>query len=195
MLTSISPLGERARGNTYVVTVSWLTLGAIAGGACVGAVVAAVGYGLGFPGWSVEWRLALLAIAAMTAAIWDLSKLSLGGHRQVNEDWLTAFRGWVYGGGFGLQLGSGVATVINTALVPLFLLTALLGAGVMQGLVIGATFGGVRGLSVLANRGVRSAADLRVLHRRLDVADRVSKQSAAAVVSVVGALTLIGLTI
>ena len=29
--------------------------------------------------------------------------------RQVNEDWLVGYRPWVVGGGFGLQLGAGVA--------------------------------------------------------------------------------------
>jgi hypothetical protein len=27
--------------------------------------------------------------------------------RQVDERWLTTYRGWVYGAGFGFQLGAG----------------------------------------------------------------------------------------
>ena len=62
----------------------------------------------------------------------------LPGRRQVNEDWLVAYRSWVYGAGFGLQLGAAVATVVNTALVPLFMLAALLAGNMTAGLVIGA---------------------------------------------------------
>ena len=38
MLTSINPLGERIRGNRWLFTVMWLTLGGIVGGAVLGAV-------------------------------------------------------------------------------------------------------------------------------------------------------------
>ena len=43
MLTSISPLGERARGNRWWQTVWWLVLGAVLGGAALGAALGALG--------------------------------------------------------------------------------------------------------------------------------------------------------
>ena len=39
--------------------------------------------------------------------------------RQVNEAWLSKYRPWVYGGGFGWQIGAGVTTYVMTAAVPL----------------------------------------------------------------------------
>ena len=127
MLTSISPLGERARGNRWTVTVAWLTVGAALGGSALGAVLGLLG---GVLGGSPDdsWRLGVLAMGAAAAAVWDLSGRRFPGRRQVNEDWLTSLRPWVYAVGFGAQLGAALATVVNTALVPLFMLAAVLTA-------------------------------------------------------------------
>src|SRR5262249_16324495 len=35
--------------------------------------------------------------------------------RQLNDAWMNRYRGWVYGAGYGWQLGVGVATYIMTA--------------------------------------------------------------------------------
>ena len=187
MLTSISPLGERARGNRWWLTVWWLALGAVLGGAAVGAVLGALGKALG---GSVDdgVRLVVLAGACVVAAAWDMSGRRLPGRRQVNEDWLVAYRSWVYGAGFGLQLGAAVATVVNTALVPLFMLAALLAGQLTAGLVIGATFGAARGASMALSSRVRTADDLRQLHRRLDLhADRARRLGAGVAAALGGA--------
>ena len=107
MLTSISPLGERARGNRWSVTVLWLGLGAVAGGAAVGAALGALGQ---------------ISVGGMWAAMsgsccwpWPAPARRPGTCRvggspavaSVNEDWLVAYRSWVYGAGFGVQLGAG----------------------------------------------------------------------------------------
>ncbi len=167
MLTSISPLGERARGNRWSLTVLWLTVGSALGGAVVGTVAGVFGQAaLMFIGHSV--RLVILALACAMAAAWDLLSRRFGGLRQVNEDWLVAYRRWVYAAGFGLQLGAAVLTVINTALVALFLLSAMLAGDAWTGGLIGLVFGIVRGVSLLAVRGIRTPEDLRRLHHRLD---------------------------
>ena len=178
MLTSISPLGEQARGNRWSLTVLWLGLGAVGGGAAVGAALGATGQA-GAAALDSRIRLFMLAGACAVAAAWDLSGRRLPGRRQVNEDWLVAYRSWVYGAGFGLQLGAAVATVVNTALVPLFMLAALLAGKVTAGLAIGAAFGAARGVSLVLGRQVRTPDDLRQLHRRLDRhADRVRRLGA-----------------
>ena len=187
MLTSISPLGERARGNRWWLTVWWLALGAVLGGAAVGAALGVLGQALG---GSVDdgVRLVLLAGACVAAAAWDMSGRRLPGRRQVNEDWLVAYRSWVYGAGFGLQLGAAVATVVNTALVPLFMLAALLAGELTGGLVIGAAFGAARGASMALSSRVRTTDDLRQLHRRLDLhADRVRRLGAGVAAALGGA--------
>ena len=194
MLTSISPLGERARGNTWTVTVAWFTLGATGGGALLGALLGslgsvAAGGGVAASGGVADdtagnaagmWRLAVLAVAAAGAAVWDLSGRRFPGRRQVNEDWLPSFRSWIYGIGFGAQLGFAVATVVSTALVPVFMLAALLTSSTADGLMIGAVFGATRGMSVVINRGVRTVDDLRNLHRSLDLAANRARRIAAA---------------
>ena len=115
MLTSISPLGERSRGNHWLATFMWLSMGSVAGGALLGAALGSLG--LLIPGQVDDGsRLIVLAVAGLAAAAWDLSGRRFPGWRQVNEDWLTAFRSWVYGTGFGFQLGVAVATVVYTAL-------------------------------------------------------------------------------
>ena len=180
MLTSISPLGERTRGNRWWLTVGWLAVGAVLGGAAIGAALGALGQALAGSLGDVA-RLVLLAGACALAAAWDMSSRRLPGRRQVNEDWLVAYRSWVYGTGFGLQLGAAVATVVNTALVPLFMLAALLAGDMSAGLVIGAAFGAARGATMALSSRVRTPDDLRRLHRRLDFhADRARRLGAGA---------------
>lgn len=195
MLTSISPLGERARGNRWSLTVGWLISGAVGGGAAVGAALGALGQA-SVAAAGDGTRLVLLAGSCAAAAVWDLSGHRLPGRRQVNEDWLVAFRPWVYGAGFGVQLGAAVATVVNTALVPLFMLAALLAGDMTSGLAIGAAFGATRGVSLVLGRRVRTPDDLRHLHRRLDRhADRIRRAGAgmAAALGGAAAASLLGL--
>ena len=187
MLTSISPLGERARGNRWSLTVLWLGLGAVGGGAAIGLALGALGQA-SLAAVGIGRRLVLLAVVCAAAAVWDLSGRRFPGRRQVNEDWLVAYRSWVYGTGFGLQLGAAVATVVNTALVPLFMLAALLAGDLTAGLVIGAAFGATRAASLVLGRRVRTPDDLRHLHRRLDrYADRIRRAGAGVATALGGA--------
>ena len=169
MLTSITPLGERGRGSRWGVTVTFLIAGALIAGAGSGAIAGALG-GLAWGGSSDALRLALL-LAALVAGL--AIELGLGGlslptvRRQVNENWLGAYRGWVYGLGFGLQLGVGVATIVTTAAVYLALLAELLAGSAAGGALIGGSFGLVRGLTVLPAGSVRTPQGLSELAQRL----------------------------
>jgi hypothetical protein len=151
MLSSITPLGERGRGSTWGVTVAAFALASTLAGAALGWALGAIG-SLVLGGVSEEARLAALAVAVAIGLALDLG---LGGlrlptlRRQVNENWLGAYRGWVYGAGFGFQLGLGAATIVTTSAVYLTLLAALLAADPLAGLVIGGAFGLVRGVAVL----------------------------------------------
>ncbi len=182
MLTSISPFGEWARANRWWLTIFWLTAGAAIGGAAVGAALGTVGQVILVMG-DERWPPLALAGAGIAAAAWDLTGRRFPGHRQVNEDWLSMFRPWVYGLGYGLQLGAAVTTVVNTALVPIWLLAALLIRDTRSGLVMGVAFGMVRGLSVTMNYRVRTVVALRELHRRMDgMADQARLMGALAAV-------------
>ena len=87
-------------------------------------------------------------------------------HRQVNERWLDQFRPWVYGAGFGWQIGAGLVTYIKAAALYLMIVLAALTADPWVALSIGALFGLVRGLAVLLGLGITTAQALTAFHRR-----------------------------
>jgi hypothetical protein len=170
MLTSITPLGERGRGSRWAVTVAALALGSTLAGAAAGLVAGFVGH-LALAGLEASTRLALLAalLAAGLALDLGLGGLRLPGpRRQVNEQWLGAYRGWVYGLGFGAQLGLGVATIVSASAVYATFAAAAAAADPLRGLAIGGAFGLLRAATVLAGRRVRSPAALHDLGRRLE---------------------------
>jgi hypothetical protein len=170
MLASINPLGERARNNSFGVTVAAYTLGSTVAAAALGLVLGAVGAAL-LGGVDPGVRLAVLAVAALVAAALDRRDAPLPSwHRQVNEDWLTEYRGWVYGLGFGVQLGVGVVTIVTTAAVYLTWASALLAASPAVGLVVGVAFGLARALPVVAGARVRTPAAVGARGRALDAA-------------------------
>ena len=169
MLASITPLGERGRGSTWGVTIGAFVLGASAAGAALGAIAGAVGAALLGGGSGSRARLAVLAIALLAALALDLLPGSTPGpHRQVNERWLDEFRGWVYGFGFGAQLGLGVTTVVSSAATYAALLAALISGSAARGALVLGCFGAVRGLTPLVAARVRRPEQLIALHARLD---------------------------
>jgi sulfite exporter TauE/SafE len=186
MLASINPLGERARNQRWGVTYAFYLLGSVAGGATLGLLAGLVGAGardLVDPGAGVV-AAAVLA-ACVVALVVDLHVARLRSptvHRQVNENWLGRYRGWVYGLGFGYQLGLGVVTVVTTASVYLVIVLAFLTGSLWGGLVIGAAFGVARALPLLAVVGVRSPGELRDVMRRASDQDRLARWATLAVV-------------
>ena len=168
MLASITPLGERARGSRWGLTVGFYLLASTLAGAAAGALAGGLGE-LAWPGGGhAQLRVALLAGAIAVGLALDLRGLLPTLRRQVNEDWLRQFRGWVYGAGFGAQLGLGVTTIVTTSLVYVTLLAALLTGDLGAGALVGAVFGLARGATLLAGARVREPADLARLHRAID---------------------------
>ena len=167
MLASITPLGERARGSRWGLTVAFFVVGAVLAGAAAGAVLGWLGsLALAAVGGSV--RLAVLAAALTIGLALDYAGRLPGPRRQVNEDWLREYRGWVYGLGFGGQLGAGVTTIVTTSLVYVALFAAFLSAQVAVGALIVGVCGAARGLSLLAGARVTGPSDLMRLHERID---------------------------
>ncbi len=185
MLASITPLGERARGNRWRATAFWLLLGHLLGGLALGSLLAAAGYLLRLTGlqFSLSTSFLLLSLTVMAAAIYDLVDGRLPIHRQVNEQWLTSYRGWVYGLGFGVQLGLGFITVVNTALFVAVAVAGLL-LPFTNALILGVVYGAVRGLTVCGSGGVRNATSLRLLHSRLDRWERPMRWTSVLVPAV-----------
>lgn len=191
MLTSITPFGERGRGQRWGLTASALTLGHLIGGALLGGLLAGLGFALqaltGPPDTGV--RIVVVALAALVGAAVDLSGRTLPGRRQVDETWLTTYRGWVYGFGFGVQLGLGFVTVVNTALFGAVVAAGLV-VGPLAAVAIGVGYGAVRAVLAIANARVRTIDDLKDLHRRLDATDARVRVGGAATTAVAGLLAV-----
>ncbi|MDX6449256.1 MAG: hypothetical protein QOD08_1719, partial [Gaiellaceae bacterium] len=116
MLGSITPLGERSRGRRWGITVAAYTLGSIAGSLVLGLAAGSVG-SVVLSGTPPALRVTTLAVFVLAGLAFELQAfgLRLPTHRrQVDEEWLTRYRGWVYGLGFGFQLGLALVTVVNT---------------------------------------------------------------------------------
>ncbi len=187
MLASITPLGERGRNRTFAVTAAAYALGALAGGATLGALCGALGWLL-----SPSATVAAIGVAVggIVAFLFDVGPIPLRLptiRRQVNEDWLTLYRGWVYGAGFGFQLGLGITTIITTAAVYATILFAVLTGSVLGGVLIGSTFGLVRGLAIYAGARVQRPDQLVALHRRFASLAGVADWATVATLGLVGA--------
>src|SRR6516165_5661048 len=165
MLASITPLGERSRRQRWSVTVAALIVGSAVAGAAVGAALAMAGR---FVPLSAAGRVETLLVVAASAIVIELRPfgLRLPTHRrQVDGTWLHRYRGWVYGVGFGGQLGVGVWTIVATPAVYVMFAAELLAPGA-AGLAIGAAFGLVRGATLLSTAGIDSTRALAAFHGR-----------------------------
>ena len=169
MLTSITPLGERGRNSRWGVTVGAFVIGSSLAGTLLGAAFGGLGALLG-QSVASSLQLVILAGAALAGVAVDLG---LGGsrlpsvERQVNEDWIGSYRGWVYGVGFGFQLGLGLVTVVSASAVYLAFLAAILSGSVVAGGLIGAAFGFLRAATLLFAARVDSPDRLLALGKGL----------------------------
>jgi MFS family permease len=166
MLASITPLGERSRGFSWGLTASAFALGAVGAGALAGAAGGLAGSLLPGGGWRTALALAVLA-AALVCDATPLARRLPSTRRQVNEDWMTRYRGWVYGAAFGAQLGAGLATVVTSAAIYAAAAGAVLSGTAWAGAVLGGAFGATRALTLAPVARARDAAGLMRLHRRL----------------------------
>lgn len=196
MLSSIHPFGERSRNNRFSHTAGAHIVGSTLGGAALGLLVGAVGW-LAFSAIASNAgpdapRIGILAAAAAVATVLEATsreRLLPTRVRQVNENWIQQYRGWVYGGGFGAELGFGVSTIITTTLVHILVLAMFLLGDISSAVAVGTLFGFSRGVTVLAARGVDSPSSLRSFHQRLDNMRSRSRKGAVASLALA---TLIG---
>ncbi len=194
MLGSITPLGERGRNRRWGITVTTYVIGSMLGGVAIAGALGWAGTAIGLGGLSATVRLGVLAVAVLVGVAFDLRLWGLRLptiHRQVNEDWMVRYRSWVYGLGFGVQLGLGVVTIVTTSAIYAMLLAAALSGSAATGAVIGGVFGFLRAAIVFAVAGVRRPEQLGradVLLRRWD---GWTRRAAMAVSGALGvALTL-----
>ncbi len=188
MLTSITPLGERGRHNRWAVAVVSHAVGGLLGGITTGAALGWIGsplvVRLGDSG--VLWALVVVVVFALSLEQAGVKPPGL--RRQVNEDWLDEYRSWVYGFGFGYQLGAGWLTIVTSAITWCVMAGAVLAGSAIGGAVVMGTYGLVRGLSVVAAAGVRDRSALFSLARRLErwsaPVDRLATLVMAAVAAI-----------
>jgi len=179
MLGSINPLGERGRRSRWAVTMAAFLAGSVAAGMSAGLLLGVAG-SLTVARMSASVRAVALAAIVAVGVAWEgrSGRRRLPGpRRQVNEDWLVRYRGWVYGLAFGFQLGLGLATIVTTAAIHATFAAAFLSGSAARGAVIGATFGAARALPLLSGHRVRRAGDLLSLDsalRRWDAPARVA---------------------
>ena len=194
MLSSIHPFGERSRNNQFAGTaiahVFASTLGGLILGVLAGGVGALLTFVLAIPSTA---RTAIVFVAAGIATILEATKrerILPTRARQVNENWIQTYRGWIYGAGFGAELGFGISTIITTTLVHLLVVTMVLLGDPVTTAFLGALFGLVRGATLLAGARVDSPERLRAFHQRLD---QFRDRSRAGAVASLGAATAVGL--
>ena len=201
MLGSISPVGEAARRQRWWVTATAYTVASVVAGGAVGLLLGWIGSALTrLLALGPTTRLAVLALVLLVAVLFDTKVIRRPlpmWHRQVDERWLTTYRGWVYGAGFGLQLGTGVVTIVPSAVTYATLAAALLSATWQTGLLIGVVFGAVRSVPLLLTGRLRTADALYRTTQRVTAAEplanrvTIAGQIAAAVTAVTTAVILL----
>lgn len=189
MLSTVTPLAEAGRGRRWGVTAAWFMVGAVLGGLTLGALMAGLAAVVGAVGVSAAVTLGIATVAALVCAASDLDPFGL--HipfhgRQVNERWLDQYRAWVYGAGFGWQIGCGLATYITTAGMYLTIVLAALTGQPLVALAIGAGFGLIRGLAIFAGRHITDTDHLLAAHRRFGALRRPVRLATIGVMLAVG---------
>src|SRR6266511_726465 len=178
MLGSITALGERGRGSRWTSTLVVYVIGSAIGGLAVGATLGLVGAALAPPP-----TVGLLLMAALIGAgvVLDLGPRGLTLptiRRQVDEAWLHRYRPWVYGTGFGFQLGAGVVTVVAGSAVYAAFAASFLAGSLVRGAVIGVAFGVVRATTIVPAGRIRRPAQLGLVDARLRAWDGASQRIA-----------------
>ena len=169
MLSQITPMAEAGRQQKFARTAGWFIAGAMLGGAMLGGLIA-VGAMVSSE-LSRTTSIALVGMFSLVAAAIDANVFGFGPPfltRQVNEEWLSKYRAWIYGGGFGWQIGAGITTYVMTAAVPLMMVIGALTGNAWAAFAIGAGFGLARGLAVLMGARLHTPAALIAFHRRFD---------------------------
>jgi hypothetical protein len=193
MLSQITPMAEAGRQQKFARTAGWFIAGAVLGGAMLGCVIAGAALAIAAADVSRSATVAMVVVLAPVAAAIDAQLFGFGPPfltRQVNDEWLSKYRAWVYGGGFGWQIGAGVTTYVMTAAVPLMIVVGALSGNAWAAVAIGTGFGLARGLAVLLGARLRTPAALIEFHRRFDAWGEPVRQSVIGVqlaVAVIGA--------
>jgi cytochrome c biogenesis protein CcdA len=191
MLSTITPMTEVAKGHRFRVTAWWYVVGATLGGLSLGLLLAGPAALFGRLTLPEETRLLVVALGALVGVMSDgrLFGFQLPGHdRQVNERWLDRYRSWIYGVGFGWQIGFGLSTYIMTAGVYLLVVSAVASGSVFGAVLLCTLFGVIRGLAVFSAADITSQDSMADFHRRFESWRQPVRKAMIAVLGVVGVL-------
>jgi sulfite exporter TauE/SafE len=191
MLSSITPLGERSRGSNWVRTVCAYVVGAALSATMVGLILGAIGKALGLGGSTSPFLALILGVCCLVGIVLDSGVRGMRvptTSRQVNRLWMERYRDWVYGIGYGVQLGVGFATIVTASSIYLVFLSELLTGSALAGATIGLVFGLVRSMSILMAFDVKSTGSLVSFHARLESAYVRTKSRLLRAQGVVGGL-------
>lgn len=195
MLSTFTPMSERARGRRYWLTVVWFVVGAVIGGAALGGIAALAAFVVGaVAGVRSVAALGVLAVAFVIGGIWDLGFVqpALPHHRrQVNETWLRQFRRWFTASAFGAQIGFGFATYIMTAGVYLTVLCGALSGDPTTAFAVGVSFGATRGALVLVASRITTPTRLMSVHQRIEALREPVRIAVASTLVACGVATAI----
>jgi hypothetical protein len=174
MLSSITPLGERSRGARWHRTTTAYVLASALSGALLGWLLATIGHAVRLArlepaGWLILAVCCVVGVG-LERKLFDLRLPTT--RRQVDQAWMQLLRGWVYGAGFGAQLGLGVTTIVYSSAIYVLLAFELLAAGPALGALVGFVFGALRGATILLGAHVHDTASLMRLHARLEASRR-----------------------
>lgn len=200
MLSSITPLGQRGHATRWRLVVGSYIAASAAGGVALGALSALVGLlgrrVLGAVDLSPAVTLVGVAVALGALLALDILGRLPTNARQVDEAWRTAYRDWVVGVGFGIQLGFGLVTIVTTATTYAVVLVCAASADLRVGMLLGGVFGVARALPSLVVARAREPRHLRAIFRRLDrgarAADVTAKVALASAVTAVAAAAAFG---
>jgi hypothetical protein len=184
MLSTITPIAERARSHRYWRSAAWFLAGATLGGATLGTVMAC---GVLLSRAASVAPAARIGVAATATAFCLAADARLFGlrlperPRQVDATWVTRFRPWAYAGGFGWQLGTGVTTYVMTNATYALILVGMVALPPATALEVGVVYGVCRGATILVGAPATSPGRLQALHRWLATSDRASVAATMAV--------------
>jgi hypothetical protein len=193
MLGSITPLGERGRGSRWWLTVTAYVAGSLAAGIATGAALGWITATI--TAFAPAARLALLGSLIVVGLAFDVGVFGTrlpSVRRQVDERWRTRYRGWVWGLGFGVQLGVGALTIVTTSTVYATWAAATLSGGAVAGASIGAAFGLARALPVFAVARVRRPDQLLRVDAVLGRLAAPARRASSAVVAILAVATFVG---
>jgi MFS family permease len=166
MLASITPLGEQGRRRRWGRTVTAFVIASTLGGALTGLVAGGLG-SLLLRDVSWNGRIGVVTALLVLGLVLDLLGRVPGPRRQVDESWLDRYRGWVYGAGFGFQLGAGVLTIVTNSAVYVAIGAAAATASPAAGAALGAVAGLLRGATIFAGARLRSPDQLVRFHAHM----------------------------